>query len=129
MSLGSKKYCYDYYDNKKNQIVFKFVVAGLKKNYYIGDKKCITMKSFEDMQNKNAIPHGRTVHWHCIEQPEVELYDYLGNKYVNNQKQGIAMLSTVYTFNVTKDYLSFVADLRNKYTNYFRGFNDEDFSS
>lgn len=121
-SLGSKKYCYE--QNGK----FNFVVAGLRKSYLLNNEKIPTMTKFDEMDNANDIPHGRIIHWHNVKQPQVELTDYLGNKWVNTQKQGIAMLSTCYTFNITKDYASFVVGIRNKYTNYFRGgFDDENF--
>lgn len=114
-SLGSKKYCYE--KNGK----FSFVVAGLKKSYLYDNVKIPTMVSMEQMEDKAVIPHGRSIHWHCTNQPSVELTDYLGNKWVNNQKQGIAFLSACYTFNVTKEYTTFITGIRNKYTNYFRG--------
>ena len=79
------------------------------------------MTSMEQMFDGSIIPHARSVHWHLTEQPEVELTDYLGNKWINNQKQAIAFLSACYTFGVTNEYKGFILNIRNKYTNYFRG--------
>lgn len=115
-SLGSKKYCYEI-DNK-----FNCIVAGLRKRYLLDGQEIETLNNFNDFESYNKIPHGRTVHFHITEMPEIELTDYLGNKFVNSQKQGLAMLSTFFSFNTDKMYNALVLDVRNKYSDYFRGF-------
>ena len=114
-SIGSKKYCF-VKDGK-----FQFVVAGLKKTYLHNNQKIPTMTSMKQMFDGSIIPHGRSVHWHLTDMPEVELMDYMGNKWVNTRRQGIAFLSACYTFNITGEYKGFILNIRNKYTNYFRG--------
>lgn len=114
-SLGAKKYCF-----VKNG-EFNATVAGLRKKYLLGGEKISTIKSMDEMRKENKIPHGRSVHWHIVNQPNVWLTDYLGNAYQNKQKQGLAMLSTFYTFNITRDYADFIVDVRDKYRSHYRG--------
>lgn len=123
VSMGSKKYCYMCWEtNKKTgqkEYNFHFTVAGLQKSYVgeitnpdgtteIGVIK--TMTSMDQMRPGVVIPKGRTNYIYSTSQPQVELTDYLGNKYINDYERGVAMWRTSYTFSLANDYASLLDD-------------------
>lgn len=128
-SLGSKKYCY--VDKKTGK--FKFVVAGLKKEYVDVDgvHKTITDMTQFELPNKETkkggvIPNGRTVFWRLRNQPRVTLCDRDGKKYIATNKNGIAIINANYTFSLENEYSELVEKAKNtiydgcnEYTNYF----------
>ena len=114
LSLGSKKYCYI----KGGK--FSAVVAGLKKSYIDDSGEHSTLNDINQFFIGSKIPNARTVYWRLDNLQSVIIYDYLGNAYQTNNKQGLALINTNYTFSISNDYRDFVLDVRNKYTNYFR---------
>lgn len=135
-SLGSKKYCYELDGH------FEFVVAGLRKTYLNKDGETVrTMTDMSQFNKHSVIPHGRTSHFLLLNQTPVTVKDYRGVEYTTNNKRGVAILETTYTFSVEETYNTFIStnksdyqpefenvvyDTRNKYTSYFR-LNERDF--
>ncbi len=119
ISLGSKKYAFTCTKNGKRET--NFVVAGLRKTYMNnGGDIQNTITSISQFKLSNKIPNGRTTHWYLNEQKPELIIDYLGNQYLIENRCGIAMANTYFTFNDDREYGNFILDMRNKYTNYFR---------
>lgn len=122
-SVGSKKYCMV---TKSNQFIA--TIAGCRKKYFDFEtnQEVATVKSMDhfyiakDDSKKPRYKNGRSVCWHTIHQPHVELTDYLGNKYTNYQVCGIVVLNTYYTLGLTNDLNDFTQMAHNNYTNPYR---------
>ena len=119
ITQGAKKYAYlsDDLNKKTGEIEDKIhiTVAGVPKS---GAKALDSLDSFRDdfifdfeVTNKNLL-------FYTEEQPKFEFTDYLGFKYIVNDKSGCSLLPTTYELSKSLDYVNLISDSSSKRARY-----------
>lgn len=97
VTLGAKKYCYRDMEGELH-----ITVAGVsKKGVSILNNDISNFKKGLIWDYKES---GKLTHFYISNQPEAEIIDYQGNRYISNYKYGIVLQPTTYKLGITDKY-------------------------
>ena len=115
ITQGAKKYAYKLDDK------IKITVAGVPKS---GASALKRLEDFKDDLVFDFKDTNKNLLFYTDNQPKFEFTDYLGFKYIVNDKSGCCLLPTTYVLSKSLDYVNLINDNSSKRARFKEGSND-----